>query len=701
MSPLSRDFLPSRQRRHLAVLPFLGAILLLALASNAGLAAQPDPAAAVRRYNEACLLSLRGDTAGALQAFSQALEMGFDHIHHAGEDPDLANLRDHPEFARLIAARQAELQLLAAERGLTLESGRWSDFISLESKDAGEGPRLRVRWRPEGLDFELHLSGSWAGIQDSAMPPPWSGGFALVLTVAAPDTGLSYQSAGNFVLAFGLEKSTPVGGFHVPRAGWQRVLELDPDLRLASDTAVLAGTVPWQACRPFHPLADQRLGINAAVRVPRPEGTLVAELLPDPAAFRPEERVRRNVPLRFAQESETAESLAGRVSTSVASGLPLEVGLNAVSTRQGQAALTLDFTDSQGRSVLGDTPRGGALELDQGLNRISRQADLSRLRPGLYTIRAELFFPSGATGIWTTRVLHLGSGWPTGFTDRLGKLAADEQPTARYYLDAIDEALALLAPRFDPGPIATTLNDLDRILTRAEQTGTILPDQGPMLVVLTAEDGGQVPCTLFLPPGDGRGASLNPVLMMADMPGFEPRLADRVGRWYLDSDQLSRQERTTPHRPIFLVPHLGESAAGNLERQLQAGRLALDWACRRFSVDRVSVCGVDRAAGAALLLAVEQPDRIRALQVLAGGHLEPWPQATDRFLMDRLQPVPPDLPVTWQNFEQETAAGGQANQLLTVMRRLGFRIVAEQAVRGGMSFSQVADRTVLWAETIP
>lgn len=683
----------------------------LLLVSVLALLAQPAPAAdgraALSRYNEACRLSLLGDVPAALEAFGLAMAAGFDLLSLAETDPDLANLRQDPGFGDLIAARRLELRLLAAERGLTLAAGQWTPWSDLEPEPGKSGPepppRLRLRWVPEGLDFELSLTGGWAALHGGkGAPPPWQGGPGLLLTLAAPDPAEPLATAAYSLLGFGLDKTVPVGGLFSPLLGWHQVLELDPTLHLdpQAGTAVMTGRIPWRACEPFHPLADARLGFNAALRVPEGPDFRQAHLLPDQAAFSPGGLARRLVPLDFVQESETRQMLVGKVSSSLSSAQPLELALLAVAAEAGAGALALDFTDNQGRSVFGPAPLAGAVTLGQGLNRLTRQADLSALDPGLYTVRAELTFPSGQTAVWSTRVLHLGARWREDFGRRIAALPENERRTGSYYLTTITDALARLAPRHDPGAIATTLSDLDRILTRAEATGTILPESGTMLLIYPGPGGQDRLGTLFLPRGHAARGPANPVLLLTDMGGLEPRLAWRLSHWY--QGELEPAQQTTSLSPIYLIPQV-VSAPGDRdpETDLAEAQAALAWIREYFGVDRVSLCGVDGLGGAALRLAHDRPDQLRAVQILAGRRLAPWPGDAAGSLAARLRPAPPDLPLTWVDFVQETALGGQGPALLAAVRDLGYLVTESPPVRGGLNFSQVADHTVLWAEKVP
>jgi Flp pilus assembly protein TadD len=66
---------------------------------------QPDNATA--HYNLACSLALMKRTAAALRTLRRAVALGYHDLEFMAEDPDLASLRKHPEFRRLLVAPPA------------------------------------------------------------------------------------------------------------------------------------------------------------------------------------------------------------------------------------------------------------------------------------------------------------------------------------------------------------------------------------------------------------------------------------------------------------------------------------------------------------------------------------------------------------------------------------------------------------------
>lgn len=62
---------------------------------------QPDNATA--HYNLACSLALSKRKADALRSLQRAVELGYRDFDWMAQDPDLEDLKEHPEFTALLA----------------------------------------------------------------------------------------------------------------------------------------------------------------------------------------------------------------------------------------------------------------------------------------------------------------------------------------------------------------------------------------------------------------------------------------------------------------------------------------------------------------------------------------------------------------------------------------------------------------------
>ena len=60
------------------------------------------PADSLARYNLACSLALAGRCDEAIVCLGAAFDLGYDDVAHMEVDPDLASIRERPEFRALV-----------------------------------------------------------------------------------------------------------------------------------------------------------------------------------------------------------------------------------------------------------------------------------------------------------------------------------------------------------------------------------------------------------------------------------------------------------------------------------------------------------------------------------------------------------------------------------------------------------------------
>lgn len=666
------------------------------------------PADAQVLYNLACLENTVGDRDRAEAAYVAALRAGFGDFELAATDPDLQGDL-HQVIVRLNAAEQERLAALAARQALTLDLGVWSPSRQLIPHDplaeanpiVVSSPTLRLRWQETGLELEADADSSWAAALAGPGMTPWQGGPGLMLSLSIPDSTSAWESANHFLFSFGLDRSGMGGAMFVAsQRKWQPISDLEPKIKSTVGGGIrFSAFIPWTAIMPFDPVVDTPLGINATLVVPTGPARRRASLVETMDTVKPLARRRRFALLNFNTDSISADRFVGKVSESISRTLPLDLDLVAVSTMSGRATLSLNFMDQAGRSVLPGGPLTADLTLEQGTNRLRRQADFSSLRAGAYLLQAKLEFPSGKEEAWGASVLHLPPGWRDTYQEHMALVAHDEQATVNYLWDSITRAVAAHQPRRSPGAIVTTLLELDRMLAAAEENGSILPDKGTMVMVYPGPQGQDRVCRLYLPAGREHADGLNPILILGHGWGLEAQMAARIGRNYEFGDQKPTLKVGEDDRfPVYLVPELQPDRNDPGDNLLAEAAACQSWARDYFHSSGVSLVGVDNLGATALALARQHPRAITALQIYAGSHLEPWPQAQPEFIRRQLGPPVSTAPITWVDFRTATARAGQARAILQALKDLGYPITAEQEALGSPGLTQVADRTVKWAE---
>jgi hypothetical protein len=632
-------------------------------------------------YNLAGLEELHGDRAAALAALQQAVLVGFDDFRFADQDADLGALRDDPGYHELREAWAAGLAARRRERSVTLEAGTWSDPIPLVDRQGGLDPpraEARLRVTGEGLEVELTAEGRPVGLL-----PPWRGGSGLLLTVLLPEDPRTGEGRLFGEFGLGMADGVPAGALHLGER-WQRLSELTPKFRRdpTSGRLQLSFAVPWTVCDPIHPLVDRDLELNLVwLRAGGDAPPGRAAWIADPAAGRADRPWRRGIPLPVRWTAATDPAVAGRLADRVVrDGVITLEPLVAVGT-PGEAILNLRDRDATLRrsETWKLTPDGP----------LAQRADT--LRVDLVPGSARLGVTAGAA-TWETEILILPRGWEAEAAATLARAPAREQPSLRYRLEAVAQALDRRLARENPAALATTVDELTDLLAEVVERGTSLPAGGSYLAVV--DDGTSSPerlCSLCLPAGWRRGDPVRVLLLLARAPGQEqqavllaPRLlAERAGG---DRD---------PAPLVTAVAHLGpghEAAAARREAEQ-----LLDWLRDFVAVDTIHLAGVDLLAATALELAAARPAAVAGVLAITGFGFTPYPELNPGALPAALDTLPADLPAGWIWFPDEQRPDDQAAALRQALRTHGLDLVPERAVAGGLDFSQAWTRAVVWA----
>ena len=100
-------------------------------------------------YNEACALSLAGETGPALDTLRRAIENGFDNPSHMAEDDDLDAVRADPRFRELQSlAEDLSTPSVEAWKGWLRSTGRpaWREAADRARKAAERHPKIGRAW---------------------------------------------------------------------------------------------------------------------------------------------------------------------------------------------------------------------------------------------------------------------------------------------------------------------------------------------------------------------------------------------------------------------------------------------------------------------------------------------------------------------------------------------------------------------------
>lgn len=115
-------------------------------------------------YNVACLYALSGNVEQAIEAFEKSAQLGFDDANLAGSDPDLAAIRGHAEYKKILDTIKANHEKTFSQYRAEVEKGEPLIYVPSALKSDKPAPCIVVL-HPYGGTAEWILE-RWRGVAD-------------------------------------------------------------------------------------------------------------------------------------------------------------------------------------------------------------------------------------------------------------------------------------------------------------------------------------------------------------------------------------------------------------------------------------------------------------------------------------------------------------------------------------------------------
>lgn len=280
--------------------------------------------------------------------------------------------------------------------------------------------------------------------------------------------------------------------------------EIDIDEK--NNRAVYDIIIPWNGFYPFHPLMDEAAGINIIYTSRNDNGTRQrVKYVPDLHFDSESTTLRRYAPIRFAQSTESATHITGRLASRLLSGdegnVTLAVWLSEQSKTNGDGAeFHIAIEDGDGRQVK-ESSFSERLEPGRSILQYPINAPDE---PGIYTIAVTM---NGATS-WKGTFYRYDRAVIDRVRSGIERLAAGAtDPTSRNSADALTYRLALLEGRIaefteddSPKAIKNDIEELTALYDRAAEHGSIYTEGGYILSAFRSpRDGTLQPFSIYLP----------------------------------------------------------------------------------------------------------------------------------------------------------------------------------------------------------
>jgi hypothetical protein len=163
------------------------------------------------------------------------------------------------------------------------------------------------------------------------------------------------------------------------------------------------------------------------------------------------------------------------------------------------AVLTTDVLDNEGQSVVTSGGNNETIELPRGVTTLQRFASLAELPDGPFHLRARLELENGTAMEWRTSLFRFGGAWIHQTTDRAKPLPETMRPSIDWRLELITHALSNRNPRSSPAPLMTTVAEVEDLLGGFENSGTILPASGDVMLMVPGDLGSRLVRLHFTP----------------------------------------------------------------------------------------------------------------------------------------------------------------------------------------------------------
>ncbi len=451
-------------------------------------------------YNLSCLDARLGEPEAAMSSLKQALDLGFDDLRLVADDPDLGSIHSRADFLQLLQDTAEGLALSSRRQARILTEG---DVLPLQLNDR-RGPKTddidaELRIDHHGFHLRVEAPASW--IVEG--PSPWLSGGGVELILAAPDSNDTYDTRQTWHFGFGQRNGLPVGVVLATpeHAVDQQVLELAP--RISWDatkaTRTLEATVPWAYLSPYAMPADSAFGVNLRVVRQTERGRRYDSLIADPGLDNRSAEFHRYLPLTLRISGQSPARMHGRVKSTIVGRRPFPFDIVVWTPSPVTAILVTDVLGNEGQSVVTSGGKNETIKLPAGLTTLQRFASLADLPDGPFHLRARLELENGTAMEWRTGLFRFGGSWIYQTTDRAKPLSDMMRPSIDWRLELITHALSNRDPRSSPAPLMTTVAEVDDLLGGFENSGTILPASGDVVLMVPGDLGSRLVRLHFTP----------------------------------------------------------------------------------------------------------------------------------------------------------------------------------------------------------
>jgi predicted esterase len=272
----------------------------------------------------------------------------------------------------------------APPKEIVLHENKWTS-VSLPSKTSFPVVKLSLSFNDDGLFINADVKDKHFKDGDRS----WRYGDGFYINFVMPEPN-ERKSSGNFYgFGFSLENGNPVSVLVNKNGKYFPNIEVPPSPKIKIDsvkmTAHYSISLPWKNIYSFHPLKDQRAGINIIYISQNDDGSRIIQQLVEDNYDTETTNERKFLPLKFNSSGVNNFSLTGEINRRAVESNTVPIKLWVRTNKKAKQNITIQVSSDKGNPIKKTIKK----KLTPGVNKFNYSLKLPK-KNGLYNISVSL-----------------------------------------------------------------------------------------------------------------------------------------------------------------------------------------------------------------------------------------------------------------------------------------------------------------------
>jgi len=436
----------------------------------------------------------------SLTWMEKAINNGYTDYLEFKRDDDFKPIQSHPKFNKLMELGKQQAIKKNEEKAIHLKTNEWNNF-ELESRY--DLPKITMSLSFDHENFYIKALVNDAHFKDGNRA--WRYGDGFFINIANPVDFDNVYTNRFYAYGFCLENGTPIavlvnkdGKYYLgPVQGLTPKIDVDQEKNQANYTI----TIPWSRLYPFHPLMDNKAGINIRYNSQNDDRSRKRLQYMEDNHFDSEDtKLRRYVPLYFEQSPKSVLHITGKMETRLLSSDHAKVKIATWAPEDLSANISITIKDKDEKNVL---ETSFTQKLSSGRSLIEREIKLPKPE-GFYQLQVSLdkkvrwndsFFKFDKSALSTlkTGIQQLDKG-------ESNVVLRNSIDALTYRFIELENQIAGFTDRHTPENVQKNLGELNALFETCKQTGSIYTKSGYLISAFKSPlDSTLQPFSIYLP----------------------------------------------------------------------------------------------------------------------------------------------------------------------------------------------------------